>query len=42
MEDNIKRDLEEVGCKGVDWIALAQYRDRWRPLVNVVMKFWVP
>jgi hypothetical protein len=42
MEDNIKRDLQEVAGRGVDWIALAQYRGRWRVLVNAVMNFWVP
>jgi len=35
-------NLQEVGCEGVDWIQLAQERDRWQALVNVVMKFWVP
>jgi hypothetical protein len=37
-EDNIKMDYKEVGCGGMDWIELAQHRDRWRPLLNVVMK----
>ena len=36
-EDNIKMDIEEVGCGGIDWIELAQDRDRWRALVNTVM-----
>jgi hypothetical protein len=36
-EDNIKIDLQEVGCGGKDWINLAQDRDRWQALVKVVM-----
>ena len=36
-EDNIKMDLQEVGCGGVDWIDLTQDRDRWRALVSTVM-----
>ena len=39
---NIKMDLQEVGCGYVDWIGLAQDRDKWRTLVSAVMKLWVP
>jgi hypothetical protein len=41
-EDNIKMDLEEVGWDGVDWIDMAQDRDRWWALVNVIMNLQVP
>jgi hypothetical protein len=36
-EDNIKMDLQEVGWEGMDWIDMAEDRDRWRALVNAVM-----
>jgi hypothetical protein len=41
-EDNIKLELKEVGCGDVDWIELAQDRDRWRALVNAAMNLRVP
>jgi hypothetical protein len=40
--DNIRMDLGEVGWGGVDWICLAEVRDLWRALVNVVTNFRVP
>jgi len=40
--DNIRKDLQEVGCGHVDWIGLAQDRDRWRTLVSAVMNLGVP
>jgi len=41
-EDNIKMDLQEVGCTGMDWIEVARDRERRRALVNAVMDFRVP
>jgi hypothetical protein len=40
--DNIRMDLEEMGWGDVDWIGLAQDRDRWRALVNSVLSLRVP
>ena len=41
-EDNIKMDLQEMICMGMDWIELAQDTGRWRALVNAVMKLRSP
>jgi len=40
--DNIRMDLQEVGCGYLDWIRLAQDRDRWRTLVSAVINLRVP
>jgi len=40
--DNIRMDLQEVGCGYMDWIGLAQDRDRWRTVVSAVMNLRVP
>jgi hypothetical protein len=40
--DNIRMDFVEVGWSDVDWIGLAQDRDRWKALVNLVLNLWIP
>jgi hypothetical protein len=41
-DDNMQIDLQEVGWRGIDWIYLTQYIDRWQALLNAVMNFRVP
>jgi len=41
-EDNIRMDLQELICEDMDWIDVAQDRDRWQALVNTVMNLRVP
>jgi hypothetical protein len=40
--DNIKMDLRDIGCSGINWINLAEDRDQWRALVNTAIHFWAP
>ena len=42
LDDNIKMDPQEVECRSMDWIELAQDKDRWLALVGAVMNLWVP
>jgi hypothetical protein len=41
-EENIKMDIQEVGCGDMNWIKLAQDRERWRALVNAAVNLRVP
>jgi hypothetical protein len=41
-EDNIKMDIQEVGCELMDWTELAQDRYRWGARLNAVINLWVP
>jgi len=41
-EDNIRLDFEEIGWEGVDWVHLAQDKDQWLTLVNMLMNLQVP
>jgi hypothetical protein len=40
--DNIKMELREIGWDGMNWIDMAQDRDKWRAIVNAMLNFWVP
>jgi hypothetical protein len=40
--DTIKMDLGEIGWGGMDWISVAQDRDQWRTIVDMVMNLWTP
>jgi hypothetical protein len=42
LGDNIKMDLQEVGCEVMDWMEVAQDRDRWRAVVNAVLSLRFP
>jgi len=42
FENNVKMNLQEVGCGSMDWIKMTQDRDRWRALVNAEMNFRIP
>ena len=41
-DDNFKMDLQQMEWGGVDWVDVAQDRDRWRALVHAATNFWVP
>jgi hypothetical protein len=40
-ENNIEKEIQEVGCRGIDWVVLAQDRERWRVFVSAVMNLRV-
>jgi hypothetical protein len=40
--DDIKMDIIEIGCGGIDWIDLSEDRYQWKVLVNTIMNLWVP
>jgi hypothetical protein len=42
LKDNIKMDLEETGCEGMEWIHVAKDRVQWQVTVNTAVSFWVP
>ena len=42
QENNIRLDLQEVGCEGMDLIDLVRDRDRWKTFVNAIVNLWIP
>jgi hypothetical protein len=42
LEDDIEMDLQEICCEGIDWVHVDKDSDKWRAVMNAIIKFWVP